>query len=71
MKLSDALRWIQGRLVKRYADQSSREAYAILLCLTRFTTMSQIIMELVHVRLNSDEVKLLQNWVQSAQKVSL
>ena len=64
MKLSDALRWIQGRLVKRYADQSSREAYAILLCLTRFTAMSQIIMELDHVRLNSDEVKLLQNWVQ-------
>lgn len=64
MLLSDALQWIQGILQKRYTEGSSREAYAILLSLKRFNNMSQIIMELDRVKLDADEVELIQNWTQ-------
>ena len=63
MLLSDTLRWMQDELQKRFADQSSREAYAILLSLERFETMSQIIIGLDHIRLDDHEIALLKNWL--------
>ena len=59
MLLSDTLRWMQDELQKRFADQSSREAYAILLSLERFETMSQIIIGLDHIGLDDHEIALL------------
>ncbi len=68
MILSDALQWIQGELQEHFGKGSSREAYALLLSLKRFKSMSQIIVQLKTFKLDSNEVKLLQNWVQRRSK---
>ena len=68
MLLSDAMSWIQIELKERFGGKSLRETYALLLCLERFNTMSQIIMELNSTELSRPEIKLLENWLPRRKK---
>ena len=68
MLLSDAMLWIQGELQERFGEESAREAYALLLSLERFNSMSEILLRLNSSELNTLELQRIQNWVQRRKK---
>lgn len=64
MLLGQALELAQTSLQEQFGNEAAREAYAVLLCLERFNSKSEIIANLTRMTLETHEIDHLYSWIQ-------